>query len=259
MGKYDSSKTRVTPIFDTLYANGKTGNSWLKILLNLPSGGKPVTVKNDWDFTILEKGWGENEKKLEPPVSLLSWLIRHCKTPKNGKLSADLEKTRKRQELIDESDFRIKEGLSLLRNNPAQENWFVFEGQTQPDVFIQTSDLVIVIEGKRTEPETTKHTKWMQGRHQMLRHLDCAWEIKGRKQVIGFFIVEGEGTTDDVSDFWKKEATNTINQDAIASSLPHRGPEEQTAIANCFIGITTWQRICKEFGIDWNSLPDLAA
>jgi len=251
MGEKDSSKTRVTPVFNILYARDKTGKSWLPRLLRLPTEGHPLRISSKWDFTIQEAKWDKDEKKLDPPISLLSWLIRHPKIPAHGKLSNDRVKAQRRHELIEGSDARLHEALGLLSHNPEGQDWHIFEGKTQPDVFIQTPDILIVIEGKRTERESTKETKWMAGRHQMLRHIDCAWEIKGKRQVFGFFIVEGEGTEIRVSSFWLDQARKTISREAIISSLPHRGPEEQEGIAGCFLGVTTWQRVCKEFGIDW--------
>ncbi len=258
MGTKDSSKTRVVPVFDILYANDKTGKSWLPKLLCLPTGENIVHINPNWDFSIQDKGWGDEEKKLEPPVSLLSWLIRHPRFPSDIQLSEDPVKSQKRRELIEGLDIRLREALSLLRNNPSGKDWHIFEGYTQPDVFIQTPDLMIVIEGKRTERKTTKHTKWMSGRHQIWRHIDCAWEIKGKREVFGFFIVEGDGLSDEVPVHWMDETKITMSQEALASSLPHRGPEEQERIRRCFIGVTTWQKMCKEFGIDWGFLPNLA-
>jgi len=97
----------------------------------------------------------------------------------------------------------------------------------------------------------------MAGRHQMLRHIDCAWEIACGRKVIGFFIVEGNNEDVEVPLNWIEFAKLTIRQDAIASSLPHRGPEEQRGIASCFAGVTTWQRLCEVFNIDWATLPDV--
>jgi hypothetical protein len=54
------------------------------------------------------------------------------------------------------------------------------------------------------------------------------------------------------------EVRMTISQEAVATSLPHRGLEEQKGIRRCFIGVTTWQMVCKDFGIDWGILPTLA-
>jgi len=257
MGTRDSSKTRVAPVFDILYASDKTGKNWLPEILRLPTAGCSIHVNPNWDFTIEDKGWGDKEKKLEPPLSLLSWLIRNPRMPNDGQLSEDPVKAQKRRELIEGSDARLFEALNLLRDNQTREDWHMFEGNTQPDVFIQTPDLVIVIEGKRTESGATKGTKWMSGRHQIWRHIDCAWEVKGKKEVFGFFIVEGLGLSCDVPEKWTREAEAAMSKEALASSLPHRGPEEQRMIHQCFTGVTTWQRVCKEFGIAWSLLPDL--
>jgi hypothetical protein len=149
------------------------------------------------------------------------------------------------------SETRILEGLVLLRNNPNKEDWHLFEGQTQPDVFIQTPSNIVVIEGKRTERAPTTSTKWMAGRHQMLRHIDCAWERAVSRKVVGFFVVEGD-PDGGVPAEWLEHAKQTIGHDAVRSSLPHRGPEEQCDIAACFAGVTTWQRLCKEFDLKWD-------
>jgi len=250
MGKYDSTKTRVVPVFDQLYRNDSTGRSWLSKLISLPIGGFPVRLSAVSDLIIEDYEWGDSEKKLNPPVALLSWLIRHPRRPVSGELSSEPTKATKREEWIGGSDARILEGLALLRTNPNDENWHLFEGQTQPDVFIQTPSVILVIEGKRTERCPTTSTKWMPGRHQMLRHIDCAWEVAGKRRVVGFFIVEG-GSDREVPAAWLEYAKRTSESDAIRSSLPHRGPEEQEGIGSCFAGVTTWQRVCAECGVDW--------
>jgi hypothetical protein len=246
----------VVPVFDRLYQNDRTGCSWLPKLLTLPAAEYRLSLPPNCTFAIKDHCWGANEKKLNPPVALLSWLIRHPRKPISGTLSADSAKEEKRRQWLDGSRDRLLEGLILLRTNPNGYDWHIFEGETQPDVFIETDDLIVVIEGKRTEAKPTTTTKWMQGRNQMLRHLDCAWEIRGRKILVGFFIVEGEGVSIDIPEQWRAFSTDTISPTTIASSLPHRGPAEQQGIASCFLGATTWQLVCKEFGIDWASLPD---
>lgn len=259
MGNRDSSLTRVKPVFDYLFRFDQTGNSWLARLLSLPFGGNAALLPTECRFTIKDCGWGSNEKKLDAPVSLLSWLIRHPREPEYGGLSSDPDKAKKRRQWLEGSEERMAEALRLLRHNPKNEDWHVFEGQTQPDVFIETDDLLVVIEGKRTEREPTTSTKWMNERHQMLRHLDCAQEMRGGKCLLGFFIVEGDDASTEVPAKWLTFAEDTASPEAVSSSLPHRGPEEQREIASAFVGVTTWQRVCEEFhdlGLDWKLLPD---
>lgn len=92
----------------------------------------------------------------------------------------------------------------------------------------------------------------------MLRHVDGAWEAPGQKRVYGLLIVEGQGGPGvvEVPARWVDAARNTISTRAICHSLPHRDPAEQLAIARCFLGVTTWQAVCKTFDIDWTKLPD---
>jgi len=260
MGVCDSSKTRVVPVFDQLLERDRTGQKWLPKLISLPIGGNRISVKSNCDFGIEEVVWGDKEKRLDPPVALLSWLIRHLHLSQNTVLPEEEnpETTEKRRRLI-EGDFKlVKEALESLRKKPTKKAWFIFEGQTQPDVFISTPSLIIVIEGKRTEEKPTTNTTWMPCRHQMFRHIDCAWEIRGSRQVIGFFIVEGNGTDLSVPNNWKMFAQNTITEEVVTASLPHRGPIEQQGIASSFAGVTTWQCICDKFGIVYGDLPDKA-
>ena len=63
----------------------------------------------------------------------------------------------------------------------------------------------------------------------------------------------------DVPSKWFEFAEYTVKHEALSSSLPHRGPDEQLEIKTAFIGATTWQRVCEEFsdlGLDWKLLPD---
>ena len=93
-------------------------------------------------------------------------------------------------------------------------------------MFLETDDLVVVIEGKRTEPAPTTTTTWMPVRHQMLRHIDAAWDRRGDRQLFGFFIVEGEtGDSMTVPAHWREAARNTTTSGAVARAcrIAHRG------------------------------------
>lgn len=255
MGKFDSSITRVRPIFRKL--RERDIDSWLPDLVRLPICGNEISLPAECDFGISEffpNGNGE-ERKLSAPVALLSWLIRHPQELARSKGACDSALLEERRELLSGSYGRMMEALSLLQDNHGGEKWHIFEGETQPDVFIATPSLMVVIEGKRTETGPTTETKWMTRRHQMLRHLDCAWEIRGKRRVVGFFIVEAESGGEEVPLKWQEFAKNTISAEVIASSLPHRGPAEQNQIASCFAGVTTWERVCGRFGIDASMLP----
>ena len=258
MGKYDSSITRVSPVFDRLYQMDKAGSTWLPKLLKLPKISNHPSPQIEDTSPIIEARWGNNEKPLTAPRSLLQWLIQNF--PRPDRLNQkESETTKKKRQALKQKDSKvIQEALQLLEQADLPERaWYILEGPSQPDVYLETGHMIVVIEGKRTEPIPTTTTKYMPSRHQMLRHIDCSWEIRGSKGVYGFFIVEGDGGADayDVPERWIEASNETISEKVLGGSLPHRNREEINEMAKSFLGVTTWQAVCKEFGIDWRSLP----
>ena len=102
------------------------------------------------------------------------------------------------------------------------------------------------------KPRTTT-TTWMKKRSQMLRHMDAAYEIAGNKKVLGMMIIEGPGGADAVtpSVYWQKEAEAQVAPQMLKASLPHRTPSQRSKIAEGFLGVTTWQRVCSELNLPW--------
>jgi len=250
-GKYDSSKTRVQPVFDQLWARGR---DWLPELLALPTGGCPDATIKSGDLSIIERYWEPNEKCLNPPVSLLSWLIRNV-----GSLSSTpLDNSREsRRHLASGDPETIEQALHLLRTEGATRAWYIFEGPTCPDVYLVAYDALVVVEGKRTERGTTTYTTWLTGRHQIWRHIDAAWELRGRRAVYGFLIVESDPNSMDgsVPEVWRRAGQACLDPTALRTSFPHRSAEELTAISRCYLGVTTWRRVCERFHINWRLLP----
>jgi len=247
-GQYDSSKTRVVPVFDQLAVRH---DDWIRTLLSLATYGSGVAVPPDLDLTFVAGNWGVNERGLAPPVALLSWLIRNL-TPPVGATTLNDERTR----LLARDPKTIAEALQSLKSTNANRGWWVFEGPTYPDALIETPSALVVIEGKRTESGPTTATTWMPHRHQMWRHMDAAWEIRGGRAVFGLFLVSAKPGTSVVPVSWQQAARETLGPIAIAGSFPHRGPEEQQRLAQGFLGVVTWQEVCGRFGIDHSALPD---
>jgi hypothetical protein len=148
----------------------------------------------------------------------------------------------------------IGKALSLLEQDSGR-GWHVLEGASRPDVYLETPEAIVVIEGKRTEAGPTTHTSWMKTRHQMLRHIDAAWDQRTGRRVFGFFIVEGDDPEGAIPDHWLAVARATTEPEAVARSLPHRTQEERDAIASAFLGVTTWQATCRALDVPWNALP----
>ena len=58
---------------------------------------------------------------------------------------------------------------------------------------------------------------------------------------------------------WQTAVEETVASPVLEQSLPHRSAAERSAIANAFLGATTWQAVCAEFEIDFASLPPRVA
>jgi hypothetical protein len=248
-GSYDSSKTRVKPVFDALRNSGR---DWLPQLLALPTGGCTDAKIKSGDLTLIDGHWEPREKCLLPPVSLLSWLIRNVNSLASKTLDDEF-----RQRLALGDPETIERALRLLRTDGAPRAWYIFEGPTCPDVYLVTRDALVVVEGKRTERSTTNDTTWLNGRHQIWRHLDAAWEVRGRRAVYGFFIVESDAPSGDgsVPELWREAGKACLERSVLLSSFPHRSAEEIVAISRCYLGVTTWRKVCEDFEIDWRTLP----
>jgi hypothetical protein len=258
-GKHDSSKTRVGPVFDKLRLQE---DGWISRLLALPVAGCGQAPDVSIDLRLVRgygfskhvtENWSAKEKALNPSVALLSWLVRHGQS-----LRAQTNENHETRTLLREGDPKtVGDALKLLRTEGKDRAWYVFEGPTYPDVYLETRDALVVVEGKRTEWAPTSYTKWLDGRHQIWRHIDAAWEIRGRRKIYGFFIVEsGSSDNHETPNSWKEASQACFAEGALRSSFPHRSAQETSEISRCFLGVTTWQQVCATFGIDFSSLPD---
>ncbi len=263
MGIYDSSKTRVQPVFDQLRAADGTGRSWLSRLLTLPrrEDGFVWSQESEQLGPLLVAEWCPREHQLQPPKALLRWLIEHPRRDPPESLGGPVS-AQQRQRLLQGDPAARERALALLDQKQTGKEWHIFEGATSVDAYLETAELIVLIEGKRTEPGPTTHTTWMPCRDQMLRNLDDAWDERGSRQLVAFYIVEGQqpsGAAVAVPPNWQKAVTETVSASVLEASLPHRTPEERSAIANVFLGATTWQAVCAALEIDFASLPNLVS
>jgi len=236
-------------VFDVLWSCGR---DWLPQLLALPAGGSADAEIKSGDLTLIDGHWEPHEKCLNPPVSLLSWLIRNVNS-----LASTVLDNKLRQRLAAGDPETIEHALRLLRTEGASRAWYLFEGPTCPDAYLVARDALVIVEGKRTERSTTVDTTWLNGRHQIWRHLDAGWEARGRRAVYGFFIVESDAASADgsVPEVWRKAGQRCLEPTALRTSFPHRSAEEIIAISRCYLGVTTWRKVCESFDIDWRTLP----
>lgn len=266
MGIHDSSWTRVKPVFDALFAYDPTGAEWLRKLLELPSrpDGYEASLPAELG-PLIEHRWaghGDGEMRLEPPRSLLDYLLDHrIQTPPANYGTNDPRKRGLREKLFAGDREALSEARELVRSQGfVRGGWHIFEGKTAVDAYLETPELIVLVEGKRTERGTTTKTAWMHARDQILRNLDAIWDRRGGKEVVAFFAVEGAGDPPggcELTPQWRRLVAETLDPAALQASLPHRPKKDQTAIANRFLGATTWQAICAELGVDWSGVRDL--
>lgn len=260
MGIHDSSKTRVAPVFSQVFERDSTGKTWLAALLRLPQrfDGQRVDVPGD-PGEIKEHAWHPAEKSLPAPRSLLRTLVeRPDLLSQEGLATSSREARLKREALLAGDSPTREEALEALESYTGGRVWFVFEGPTSVDAYLETDRLIVLVEGKRTEAGPTTYTTWMRVRHQLLRNLDAALDASD-KPAFAFFIVEGRPPDPKaVPDEWQEFTSQTVAPGALEQSLPHRDAETRERIARSFLGVTTWQAVCAEFGIPFEELPDRA-
>src|SRR4051812_19102472 len=119
MGVQDSSRTRVAPVFDRLFAIDPTGETWLPQLLGLVDAPAPST-------TLVEARWWPTEKCLFPPQGLLAWLAQNLQEPADPKTwGKNPETVEKRRRLIARDPEVVREALVGLRAKPRPSGWYV--------------------------------------------------------------------------------------------------------------------------------------
>ena len=201
--------------------------------------------------------WGEEERPLSPPLGLLEWLIENVTIEAVAKSATSEESRRRRLALARRDPDVVHEALTRLRAGEKGKRWFVLEGESYPDAYIETDSIVLVVEGKRTERSTTSKTTFMEKRSQLIRHTDAAWEVAGGRRVLGLLLVEGERPDPmQVPGRWSLASDEQLRPDLLVPSLPHRTTEERDIIAGGILGAATWQRVCQEFSIEWPPVED---
>ena len=259
MGQLDSAKTRVAPVFDALLHCDPTGTVWLDRLIRLGSRASEVDLPSPAGELVSghPRTWGENERPLSPPLGLLEWLIQNISAEAVVKAGTSEETFQKRLALAHRDPDVLQEALTRLRAGERGKAWWVLEGQSFPDAYLETESLVVVVEGKRTEQSTTSKTTFMAKRSQLIRHMDAAWEVADGRRVLGLLLVEGESPDPMlVPERWSSASDEQLRPALLMPSLPHRTAEERDIIAGGVLGVATWQGIFEEFSIEWPPVED---
>lgn len=255
MGELNSSKTRVVPVFKQLFASDPSGARWLPALIGLGSRAGQFPAPEGPHRLIPQHAatWGKDECSLPAPKALLKHLVQIV-TPEQVNASGAKGETRAKREALARRDASVvHEAIAHIDAGHLGRKWWVLEGPSCPDATLEMPNAVLVVEGKRTEATTTSKTTWMQGRSQLIRHMDAAMERWPEKQVFGLLIVEGNGGSEAVEPpaEWLKMSKDQTLEGMLKSSLPHRSTAERERIASRDLGVTTWQAVCQQFGLAW--------
>ena len=236
MGRYDSSKYRVTPLAKLIEGNQTAFDSFLKSVRSEKTIPQLTCPKFANAYF-----YGENEKQLNPPKDHLIAIIEHVFI-KNFVKSASVKGKRADLYGLNGEDCRLKaknEAIKLIEENYSNKilpkEWYIFEGATNPDLYIEGDDYVIVCEGKWTESHITTKTTHLSNRSQMARHIQGVINYTNKK-VYAFYIVDKDcGYLNDLTEkaFKEQIKTETIK------------PKRIDDIISSFYGYTTWQDLEK--------------
>ena len=209
MGKCNSSKCVVKPVFDELLKDNKL-ISFLEFVLP-----KEIEVGTINEEDVFYEGH-PREKALPPAPEFLEWCRKNPDKLVNPELA--------RKKLDDDRKY-------------------IFEGKTHPDVYVETSTLRIVIEAKWTEPRITSHTTWRKEgeRDQLIRHMDALFPFREQdgKPFYGLYLI------DDCGKISKIGLQHLFRSEwYVTASLPHRTKDEVSRLVKeSFCGVFTWQEI----------------
>lgn len=259
MGRhFDSAVTRVRPFFQPLLGRDPRGTTWLGRLLRLgeanPEYGRKLAERSgpllDWvalrrkrpDRSLRALGIPSVEleqcfeHRLPPPAAFLRWLIQHPEAMVWPRDEMSEPMQLRRAELFghygpERAGAAAVAALGELDRAGAEGSggkWWAFEGFTRVDCFLETDQLILLVEGKRMEPISAS-TQWFPRRNQVLRNLEVARSLGRQRQKEYAVLVLAE------------EHVGGIGLDAMEASLPHLTPKERSQLMNHYLGCVTWR------------------
>jgi hypothetical protein len=254
MGIYNSSLTRVQPVFEHLYERDQSGTSWLLPLLRLASHSNHLPVDFDPGQLVEPPRY---EFAAPPPREFLRFLLTNpdqLAIPAEHVWRKSSATTQAKRRALLSGDRTVqREGLTLLEKatDLSQRTWWRFEGVSYVDCALFTQSTVVFVEGKRTEEGPSQEVTWWTGRNQIIRNMECVPEVAratGRSQAFVVVVVEEElcepGTQ-------RARSINAITDpNVIASSLPHLQIQAREQLMGRYVGATTWQGIVRSLDLD---------
>ena len=186
MGKCNSSETRVKPLGKAIIGNHSLVDKILSIIMHneLESFGEFHDEDVFFAGHTKEKNLPPTKEHLSAIIDSIIADVNFREYIKTKDTSSSINKKRR------ESLYNL-EPKTLEKAKCHFEVWNSFEGPSYPDLFIENDNNIIIIEGKRIEKGTTKSTKFLKHRNQMIRHIENAINYcQGKKRIIAFYIIE---------------------------------------------------------------------
>lgn len=249
MSEKDSSITRVAPLGEFIMSN----HSLVDKLLSLLSESPALAFGEFSNESVFYKEHPVNkEKALKPTVEHLLGIIDKIENDRDfreyvQKNDSSTSTNKVKRELLFHLDTAtLKEAKEKVRTDRASKSWYIFEGISYPDLFIENEQYILLVEGKRTEPNKTSQVAYLPNRSQMVRHIENTLNYcKGQKKVIAFYIVEESCSYKD-----KCASCDLLNE--LKAETIQKSDELNKKIVDSFYGYTTWQQIAKKLGVKFS-------
>lgn len=265
-GKYDSSKTRVVPVFTELHSRHKNGERdivgrLLRLGSRVRTGKVRLPDDKRWPGALIAPP--SFEFASAPPVPYLRWLIQnpdreHWQRKLNAFRSGETQK--RRQELLGGNRATQEAAFRHLDHSHTGKQWWVLEGITKVDCALLTKEVTVFIEGKRTEGKLTGGVEWDSRRKQVFRNLDCLAEHADTKDYYMLLVIEDPKVTEPKRTSYSRlvgQARSIDNEgwQAAQSSWRYLGDEAiMKKRFDHYLGFTTWQEIVRELNLSQQCL-----
>jgi hypothetical protein len=259
-GPYDSSLTRVRPFFNALIRADPSGETWVSRLLSEVPNRDVLGLSLKAPGALLTSITAMTDRghlacyeyPVHPPRLLLTWFVENPDQlvwPRGQTFSE--ETTRLRKALLYDSppgsrqvaQARARE-LVASRPTSARE-WWRFEGTSMLDCVLLTDEVVVTIEGKRTEP-VSPATDWYPKRSQLVRNLEAARQLS-QGRAWGSLLI---------SETLTPEGTDAALDRVLSSGAPHLAAAQRDELHAHYLGNITWPRACDATGLDPAVLPE---
>jgi hypothetical protein len=249
VGKYNSSKTRVEPIFNELLIMRSTADwlpeLWWMAISTRTGGPEPhFDVGPPLNSKIYERA-------LPPSTAFLKWMVQNTEklTPPRGShfgATPGGVASAKRARLFG-SDLHLREAsraealneIDAKGGQGSAREWWAFEGFTHVDACFETEEYLLLIEGKRTEA-VSPSTRWFKSRNQLWRNVEVAGELANGRP---FGVVVGVETDADGRRALADAATTRDR------SYPHLTQKQRAALDRHLLGFVVWSEVVDRFGL----------